>query len=79
VVNVVEATYSRFDGEDTPNVAKDADLTPRERRVCALIARGHSDKEIAYMLGLSTASVTASLQRAPRKLDVPTRLTLVRA
>jgi DNA-binding CsgD family transcriptional regulator len=63
--------------KNTPNVDKRADLTPRERRACALVAMGHRDKEVAYMLGISTASVSASLHRARRKLAVSSRAELV--
>jgi DNA-binding CsgD family transcriptional regulator len=62
--------------KNTPTVDKRADLTPRERRVCALVAMGHPDKEVAYMLGLSTAAVSASLHRARAKLGVSTRAEL---
>lgn len=64
--------------KNIPTVDKRADLTPRERRVCALAAMGHRDKEIAYMLGLSSASVTASLHRARVKLGVKSRVELAR-
>jgi DNA-binding CsgD family transcriptional regulator len=64
--------------KNTPNVDKRADLTPRERRVSSLAAMGHRDKEIAYMLGLSPASITASLHRARAKLGAKTRADLAR-
>jgi DNA-binding CsgD family transcriptional regulator len=63
--------------KNNPKVGQRADLTPRERRVTALVAMGNRDKEIAYMLGLSVASVTASLHRARTKLKVKTRGELV--
>ena len=62
---------------NAPSVDKRADLTPRERRACALVAMGHPDKEVAYMLGISTASVSASLHRARQKLGVGSRADLV--
>ena len=64
--------------KNTPRVDRRADLTPRERRVCALAAVGHRDKEIAYMLGLSLAAVTASLHRGRRKLNVSSRADLAK-
>ena len=64
--------------KNTPTVDKRGDLSPRERRVCALAAMGHRDKEIAYMLGVSLASVTASIHRARVKLGVKTRSELAR-
>ena len=63
--------------KNTPAVDKRAGLTPRERRVCALAAMGHRDKEVAYMLGLSLASVSAALHRARMKLGVTSRAGLV--
>ncbi|MEO7110283.1 MAG: helix-turn-helix transcriptional regulator [Polyangiaceae bacterium] len=65
--------------KNAPRVDRRADLTPRERRVCALAAMGHRDKEIAYMLGLTLGSVTASLSRARSKLHVSSRAELVTA
>jgi DNA-binding CsgD family transcriptional regulator len=64
--------------KNTPKVDRRADLTPRERRVSALVAMGHRDKEIAYILGLSTPSVTSALHRARKKLNVRSRLELAR-
>jgi DNA-binding CsgD family transcriptional regulator len=64
--------------KNAPQVDKRADLTPRERRVCALAAMGHRDKEIAYMLGLSLGSVTAALHRTRGKLGVGSRSELAR-
>jgi DNA-binding CsgD family transcriptional regulator len=65
--------------KNTPRVDRRADLTPRERRVCTLVAMGHRDKEISYLLGLSLGSITASLHRARVKLDVKSRAELVTA
>ncbi len=62
--------------KNTPKVDARADLSPRERRVCALVAMGHRDKEIAYTLGLSLGSVTAALHRARTKLKVTSRTEL---
>ena len=65
--------------KNSATVDKRADLTARERRVCALVAMGHRDKEIAYMLGLTLASITASMHRARRKLGVRSRTELANA
>ena len=65
--------------KNTATVDKRGVLTPRERRVCALVARGHGDKEVAYMLGISQPSVSASLHRARAKLGVKSRADLARA
>ncbi|HEX7665902.1 MAG TPA: helix-turn-helix transcriptional regulator [Polyangiaceae bacterium] len=62
--------------KNPPRVARHLDLTPRERRVCELAARGHRDKEIGYMLGLSAGAVTAALYRARSKLGLRSRVAL---
>lgn len=62
--------------KNPPRVARRLDLTPRERRVCELAARGHRDKEIAYTLGLSPGAVTAALYRARARLGVGSRVAL---
>lgn len=54
-------------------------LTERERQVVACAAMGHSNKLIAYDLGLSTGSVSAILSRAAKKLGVSSRIALIRA
>lgn len=54
-------------------------LTKREREVVACAAMGHSNKLIAYDLGLSTGTVAVLLTRAARKLGVSGRLELIRA
>lgn len=65
--------------KNAPQIDPRADLSPRERRVCALVAMGHRDKEIAYSLGLSLGSVTAALHRARMKLKVSSRTELAAA
>lgn len=54
-------------------------LTPREAQVVACAAMGHSNKLIAYDLGLSVGTVAVVLGRAARKLGVSGRVALVRA
>lgn len=54
-------------------------LTAREEQVVACAAMGHSNKLIAYDLGISTGSVAVLLGRAARKLGVSGRVALVRA
>jgi DNA-binding CsgD family transcriptional regulator len=46
-------------------------LTLRERQVVAYAALGHSNKIIAYELGLSTSTVGSHLSRARAKLALP--------
>ena len=61
-----------------PTRSKDT-LTPREEQVVACAAMGHSNKLIAYDLGLSIGSVAVLLGRAARRLGVCGRVALVRA
>jgi DNA-binding NarL/FixJ family response regulator len=51
-------------------------LTPREAEVVALLRRGHSNKVIAFELGLAWSTVRVLVQRITRKLGVRTRLEL---
>lgn len=54
-------------------------LSPQEARVLAALAKGHSNKLIAYELGLTTSTVGTLLARAARKLGCKTRIALARA
>jgi DNA-binding CsgD family transcriptional regulator len=51
-----------------PALARARALTERERQVCTYAAMGHSNKLIAYSLGLSPPAVATHLERARRKL-----------
>ena len=53
-------------------------LTARETQVLRAAAIGHSNKLIAYELGVSSSTVSASLDRAAKKLGVQDRLELIR-
>ncbi len=48
-------------------------LTPRQKRILQLVADGHADREVGRMLGISTRTVHAHLQRIYRVLDVTSR------
>ncbi|HEY2518456.1 MAG TPA: helix-turn-helix transcriptional regulator [Polyangiaceae bacterium] len=52
-------------------------LSPREREVCERVARGDSNKHVAYDLGLSPSTVAAHLGNAMRKLDIHSRVELI--
>jgi DNA-binding CsgD family transcriptional regulator len=52
-------------------------LTLRERQVAALVAAGHSNKLIAYELGISQGSVASTLSHVMQKLGLRTRTELV--
>ncbi|HZS40602.1 MAG TPA: helix-turn-helix transcriptional regulator [Polyangia bacterium] len=87
---LVEARWSLIDRFDSggrrylvavrndPRVPHPGALTERERQVVALAAFGRSNKSIAYELGLSLGVVGAYLASAVRKLNVTSRVELVR-
>ncbi len=58
---------------------RDADtlLTPRERQVVSYAALDHSNKVIAYELGLAAATVRVLLHRASKRIGVSSRADLV--
>lgn len=61
-----------------PPQAVDADpihsLSPREREILALIARGASNKEVARELGIAEATVKIHVQHILRKLNLASRV-----
>jgi DNA-binding NarL/FixJ family response regulator len=73
-----------FAGQPAPpahRAADDADLdtlTPREREVLQLLARGYLYKEIALRLGISTKTVEAHVSSVLRKLQLSNRHELSR-
>ncbi len=48
-------------------------LTPRQREVVLLIARGAADKEIAKTLGIKTATAQKHVSNVLKRLNVPNR------
>lgn len=64
---------------NAPAVAEDALLTTRERQVVSHAALGHTNKTIAYELGLTPGTVATHLAAASRKLGVRSRVELIRA
>jgi DNA-binding CsgD family transcriptional regulator len=60
-----------------PVAAKLAGLSLVEREVLALAALGHTNKLIAYQLGLTPSAVAMRLSRVAKKLGVSTRVQLV--
>jgi DNA-binding CsgD family transcriptional regulator len=54
-------------------------LSPRERQVVALAARGQANKVIASDLGLRVSTVSVYLLKAARKLGVRGRVALISA
>jgi len=63
--------------ENTPVPAGFAALSPRERQVGSLAEDGHSNKLIAYELGLAHSTVRVLLARAAVKMGAHTRAELV--
>ena len=53
-------------------------LTPREREVCALVARGRLNKQIAYDLGTSEKTIKVHRGRVMAKLGLKSVADLVR-
>lgn len=56
-----------------PTPAPRKDLSERELHVMTQAHLGHTDKEIAYELGLSASTVRVLVHRATRKLGAATR------
>lgn len=54
-------------------------LSEREREVLALALQGHSNKFVAYELGLTSSTVATHLRRAMAKLRVESREALIQA
>jgi DNA-binding CsgD family transcriptional regulator len=48
-------------------------LTPRETEVLGLVSRGHTNKEVAAILGVSHHTIRTQLEHVFQKLDVHTR------
>jgi DNA-binding NarL/FixJ family response regulator len=55
------------------------ELTPRQREIGALIAKGASDREIAAHLGITPATAQKHVQGLLRRLGVPNRAAAVAA
>ena len=53
------------------------DLTPRQRQIVELIARGGTDKEIASALGIATATAQKHVTNILERLNVPNRAAAV--
>jgi DNA-binding CsgD family transcriptional regulator len=61
-----------------PSARALSDLTLRERQVVSYACLGHSNKLIAYELGLSPSTVATNLARATAKLGARSRAELIR-
>lgn len=63
---------------NVPTVPRTSLLSARERQIARAAALGHSNKLIAYELGLTASTVAKHLARAAAKLGVRTRVELIR-
>jgi DNA-binding NarL/FixJ family response regulator len=78
---VLDAFASQADGGSQPAPTFDPELdqlTPREREVLRLIARGYTYKEIAKELYISAKTVESHVSSVLRKLQLSTRHQLTR-
>jgi DNA-binding NarL/FixJ family response regulator len=67
-----------FDQSAPLRGAGSADLTPREREVLTMVAWGHTNKEIASVLGITVKTVETHKTNAMQKLEIGSRADLVR-
>jgi DNA-binding NarL/FixJ family response regulator len=63
-------------GDEAPNAYES--LTDREKQVLKLVAEGHTNKEIADLLGISVKTAMSHRERVMLKLQVHNRTELVR-
>jgi DNA-binding NarL/FixJ family response regulator len=73
-----QALKSLLETRRPPGNSPLADLSAREKQVLALIASGHTNKEVADELGLSVKSVETYRHRVVEKLGLSSRADLVR-
>lgn len=67
-----------FDAGARPLRGVPGDLTGREREVLTMVAYGHTNKEIASVLGITVKTVETHKTNAMQKLEISTRADLVR-
>lgn len=69
----------RMAQQPTPELADQAkldELTPRERDVLEVVARGLSNREIATVLGVEESTIRTHVKRILMKLDLRDRVQL---
>ena len=71
--NIARKVVQSFQQAAPPSVAEAADLSPREKEVLDLLARGHLYKEIADALTISLPTVNTYIRRIYEKLHVRSR------
>jgi two-component system, NarL family, response regulator NreC len=67
-----------FDSASPRRGAVSGDLTAREREVLTMVAWGHTNKEIASILGITVKTVETHKANAMGKLEIASRAELVR-
>ncbi len=67
-----------FDATAPARGAGTGELTPREREVVTMVAWGHTNKEIAAVLGITVKTVETHKMNAMEKLEIGSRADLVR-
>jgi DNA-binding CsgD family transcriptional regulator len=78
IVFDVEVEGSRYLLVRLPRPAQaDVQLSPREREIVRLVARGHSNKIIADVLNISSWTVCTHMRRIFAKLGVGSRAAMV--
>jgi DNA-binding CsgD family transcriptional regulator len=78
IVSDVEVEGSRYLLVRLPRPAQaDVQLSPREREIVRLVARGHSNKIIADVLNISSWTVCTHMRRIFAKLGVGSRAAMV--
>jgi DNA-binding CsgD family transcriptional regulator len=68
-----------FAERNDPELSGFASLTPRERCALGYAALGHSNKLIAYEMGIAASTVAVLLMRAARRFGTKSRIELMRA
>jgi len=76
VVDGVRCVLSRSPADEEPRVEGVA-LSPREREVARMVAKGYPNKVIARVLEISSWTVSTHLRRIFAKLGVSTRASMV--
>ena len=71
--NIARKVVQSFQQRAAPSAADDAELSPREREVLELLARGYLYKEIAESLEISLPTVNTYIRRIYEKLHVRSR------
>jgi DNA-binding NarL/FixJ family response regulator len=74
VIRLIRRAYLKL-----PKAAPEGDLTPRQRQIVDLLARGASDREIAEALRISPSTVHKHVQNALKRTKTKTRSHLVAA